>query len=219
MRCPSRCVSHSKCDILALRYWFETFHCARNPTSAAQLKQKQVTMKKTIIALMALVSVASAEYSITTSNSLYTNPNAYVYVYTGASAAPSNWDNTSNWDCYTSATDSEAETGGQFKPVNADPAFIGYDFSYVDGKQVLTANNTAITLNAPQWMGNNNRFYLGHNVTLKGSNNGISGGQTVTFDFGDFGGTSVIEMGPIWMQTGATVNFTGTITMTDDAFS
>ena len=176
-------------------------------------------MKKTIIALMALVSVASAEYSITTSNSLYTNPNAYVYVYTGASAAPSNWDNTSNWDCYTSATDSEAETGGQFKPVNADPAFIGYDFSYVDGKQVLTANNTAITLNAPQWMGNNNRFYLGHNVTLKGSNNGISGGQTVTFDFGDFGGTSVIEMGPIWMQTGATVNFTGTITMTDDAFS
>ena len=176
-------------------------------------------MKKTIIALIALAGIASAEYSITTTNSMYTNPNAYVYVYTGASNAPSNWDNTWNWDCYTSATDSEAETGGQYRPVNADPAFIGYDFTFVDGKQVLTANDTAITLNTQTWMGSGNRFYLGHNVTLQGSNNGFSANNVVTFDFGDFGGTSVISMGDFWMQPGATVNFTGTITMTDTEFS
>lgn len=176
-------------------------------------------MKKPLLVLFALVGMANAEFSFITDNSFYANPTAWVYVYTGAGATPTSWDDTSNWNLYTSVTDNEAETGGGYKPVNADPAIIGYDFSYVDGKQVLTANDVAITLNTATWMGNGNRFYLGHNVTLQGSSNGFSGSQTVTFNFGDFGGTSVISMGDFWMQTNAAVNFSGEVTMTGNDFS
>ena len=175
-------------------------------------------MKKTLITLMAMAGVASAEYSITTDDTFYTNPNAWVYVWTGA-GAEGNWNDGSNWVIYTGKNDDTAETQADYKPVNADPAIIGYTFSYVDGKQVLTANDTAITVNTVSWMGNNNRFYIGHNVTLQGKSNGFSGGQTVTFNFGDFGGTSVISMGDFWMQGNATVNFTGEVTMTGNDFS
>ena len=167
---------------------------------------------------MSLAGIASAEYSITTTNSMYTNPAAWLYVYTGASDNPTNWDNGSNWKYYESVSDDTASSGSN-TPVNADPAFIGYDFAFVDGKQVLTANDTAIKLNTVARMGGGSRFYLGRNVTLQGVDNLFSANNTVSFDFGDFGGTSIISMGNFWMQNNATVNFTGSITMTDSVFS
>ncbi len=175
-------------------------------------------MKKSIIALLALAGVAAADYTIETDSSLYTNPNAWLYVWTG-DGENSNWDNGNNWAYYQSAGDDTADVAAGQKPVNADPAFIGYDFTYENGKQYLTANNTEITVTTPTWMGGNGRIYLGNVVTLYGTNNGFSSNQTITFNFGDFSGSSVIEMGSFWMQGGATVNFAGNITLTESDFS
>ncbi len=175
-------------------------------------------MKKTLVALFALAASAMADYTIVTDNSLYTNPGAWVYVWTG-NGNNGNWDTGYNWNHYKSVDDDSPDSTNDNKPVNADPAFIGYTFDYVAGSQILTATNEAITVTTPTWMGGNGRVYLGSNVTLLGNNNGYSANQSITYHFGDFSGTSVISMGAFWMQGGATVNFAGEVTMTENEFS
>ena len=175
-------------------------------------------MKKTIIALMAaLAGVASADYTIRTDSSMYSS--AWVYVWTG-NGANNNWNTGLNWGYYESATDDQAASNGGYKPVNADPAFIGYDVLVKNSVQYLTANNKAITVTMPAKSADySNTVYLGHKVTLYGESNLFTKDKTTTFDFGDFGGTSVISMKDFWMQEGSTVKFTGNINMTDDNFS
>lgn len=175
-------------------------------------------MKKTLVALLALAGTAMANYTIVTDTSLYTNPNAWVYVWTG-NGNDNSWNTGNNWEYYQSASDDSADSNADYKPVNADPAFIGYTFDYVAGSQILTASNEVITVTTPTWMGGSGRVYLGSNVTLVGANNGYSANQSITYHFGDFSGTSVISMGAFWMQGGATVNFAGEVTMTENEFS
>lgn len=174
-------------------------------------------MKKIFLTLLTITGVAVADYSITTDDSYYNNPTAWVYVWTGKESQQ--WENGNNWQYYESAGDDSAGVNAENKPINADPAFIGYDFAMVDGKQVLTANDSNITVMVPKWMGGGGRIFLGNNVTLFGTSNGYSSNQSMTYNFGDFSGTSVISMGDFWMQANARVNFTGTINMTSPTFS
>ena len=178
-------------------------------------------MKKyiTVAALLAAATAcANAEYSLELDSSYYTNPNAWVYVWSG-NGGDSSWDTGLNWMYYESVTDTESASAAGSKPVNADSAFIGYTFEYKDGKQILTANTSAVTVSVPTWMGGSGRVFLGSNVTLSGVSNGFSGSQKITFNFGDFSGTSLISMADFWMQNGANVCFAGDITMSEDTFS
>ena len=178
-------------------------------------------MKK-YIALTALLAAgsafANAAYTVTTDDSYYTNPNAWVYVWNNG-VASGEWNTGENWAYYKGVSDDAPDTTEGYKPVNADPAFIGYDFSFVDGKQILTATADKITVVTPKWMGGSGRVFLGSNVTLLGVNNGFSARQTITFNFGDFSGSSIISMKDFWMQDGAVVNFAGEIEMTASTFS
>lgn len=177
---------------------------------------------KNYIAIAALLAAgsafANAAYTVTTDNSYYTNPNAWVYVWKDG-VASGNWETGTNWEHYKDVSDVDPDIVMDNKPVNADPAFIGYDFSFVDGKQVLTATADEITVTTPTWMGGSGRVFLGSNVTLLGGSNGFFGGQAITFNFGDFSGSSIISMGDFWMQTNARVNFAGEIQMTASTFS
>ncbi len=187
-------------------------------------------MKKhmTIAALLAAGSAfANAAYEVTLDDTYYTNPNAWVYVWTGK-GADNNWGTGANWSYYENASDGAPASGNNQKPVSADPAFIGYDFTYENGKQTLSANGNAVTVTVPSRMDSStneydrnfsNQVFLGNNVTLSGTSNLFKQSQSFTFNFGDFSGTSTISMGDFWMQTDATVNFAGEIQMTESVFS
>ncbi len=171
-------------------------------------------MKKSLTIISLLLAGAlsgNAAYSVTTDDSFYTNPAAWLYVWTG-SAGDNSWDSGTNWDYYQNATDQDASSDSSHKPISSDPAFIGYNLSIVDGKQVLTANNDSLTVTMTAWP--STHIYLGTNVTLQGNDNGFNTGTTI--DFADFSGTSTITMGPFWKR--GDVNFTGSVTMTSDTF-
>ena len=167
----------------------------------------------TVAALLAAGTAFANAYTVETDSSFYTNPNAWVYVWTGASADNA-WGTKGNWECLTSLGASSTQAAAN-APAGADPAFIGYDLSFADGSQVLTSTNDALTISAPTWLDGGKRIYLGSNVTLSGGNNGF---KDVTFNFGDFSGTSTISMGAFWKQN-FTVSFAGDVTMTGDTFS
>ncbi len=169
-------------------------------------------MKKSlfILSMMAFgAAAANAAYTVVTDSEMYTNPAAWLYVWTG-NGSDTNWDTDGNWNYYTGTDDSEPTASG--KPVNSDPGFIGYDFAMVDGQQVLTANDDVITVGMSAWP--SLYIYLGTNVTLTGSNNGFNAGTNI--DFATFSGTSTITMGAFWKR--GDVNFYGDITMEADTF-
>ena len=172
-------------------------------------------MKKhiTVAALLAAGTAFANAYTVVTDDTFYTNPSAWVYVWTG-DGTDTNWGTAGNWDTLRSlgASSTQAAANG---PANADPAFIGYDLSFDNGSQVLTSTDDALTISAPKWLDGGKRIYLGSNVTLSGGNNGF---KDVTFNFGDFSGTSTISMGDFWKQN-YTVRFAGDVTMTGDTFS
>ena len=169
----------------------------------------------TIAALLAAGTAFANAYTVVTDATFYTNPSAWVYVWTG-DGTDTNWGTAGNWDTLRSlgASSTQAADNG---PAVADPAFIGYDLSFADGSQVLTSNNEAITVSVPSIFTTNvtRPVYLGSNVTLSGVDNIF---RDVTFNFGDFSGTSTISMGLFWKQAG-TVSFAGDVTMTGDTFS
>ena len=169
----------------------------------------------TIAALLAAGTAFANAYTVETDSSFYTNPNAWVYVWTG-NGADTNWGTAGNWECLTSLGASSTQAAAN-APAGADPAFIGYDLSLDNGSQVLTSNTEAITVSVPSTLSTNatRTVYLGSNVTLSGGDNIFQG---VTFNFGDFSGTSTISMGDFWKQAG-TVSFAGDVTMTGDTFS
>ena len=167
----------------------------------------------TVAALLAAGTAFANAYTVETDSSFYTNPNAWVYVWTGR-GADTNWGTAGNWECLTSLGASSTQAAAN-APAGADPAFIGYDLSFANGSQVLTSTDDALTISAPQWLNGGKRIYLGSNVILSGSSNGF---QEVTFNFGDFSGTSTISMGEFWKQD-YTVSFAGDVTMTGDTFS
>ena len=169
----------------------------------------------TVAALLAAGTAFANAYTVETDSTFYTNPNSWVYVWTGR-GADTNWGTAGNWATLRSpgASSTQAADNG---PAAADPVFIGYDLSFADGSQVLTSNNEAITVSVPSnFATNENRtVYLGSNVTLSGVDNIFQG---VTFNFGDFSGASTISMGQFW-KWDFTVSFAGDVTMTGDTFS
>ncbi len=182
-------------------------------------------MKKTILMMLAalgLAGMAQADYSVTLDSTYYNGLGAgqasWVYVWTGSSTGE--YGTATNWSFLRNTGSTSLEQGESNKPVNYDPAFIGYDFSYVNGQQIMTANDTAITVTAPTWMGNGTNcrdVFLGNNVTISGTNNGFDT-NTVSFHFGDMSQTrSSIQMADFWKRAG-TVNFTGTLDMTSPLF-
>ncbi len=184
-------------------------------------------MKETILmtlAALGLTGMAQADYSVTLDSSYYNGLGAgrasWVYVWTGSSTGE--YGTATNWSFLRNTGSTSLEQGESNKPVNADPAFIGFTFSYNEdtSEQILTANDTAITVTAPTWMGNGTNcrdVFLGNNVTIYGTNNGFDT-NTVSFHFGDMSQTqSSIQMADFWKRAG-TVNFTGTLDMTSSSF-
>ena len=167
----------------------------------------------TVAALLAAGTAFANAYTVETDSSFYTNPNAWVYVWTGT-GADNAWGTAGNWVTLRSLSASSTQAAAN-APAGADPAFIGYDLSFDNGSQVLTSTDDALTISAPQWLDGGKRIYLGSNVTLSGGNNGF---KDVTFNFGDFSGTSTISMGDFWKQN-YTVSFAGDVTMTEGTFS
>ena len=172
-------------------------------------------MKKhiTVAALLAAGTAFANAYTVETDSSFYTNPPAWVYVWTGA-GADNAWGTAGNWVTLRSPSASSTQDAAN-GPAGADPAFIGYDFSFDNGSQVLTSTAARLEISAPGWLDGGKRIYLGSNVTLSGGSNGF---KNVTFNFGDFSGTSTISMGEFWKQN-YTVSFAGDVTMTEDTFS
>ena len=167
----------------------------------------------TIAALLAAGTAFANAYTVETDSSFYTNPNAWVYVWTG-SGADNAWGTAGNWVTLRSLGASSTQAADS-APANVDPSFIGYDFSFDNGSQVLTSTDDKLTISPSAWLQGGRRIYLGSNVTLTGSNNGFG---EVSFNFGDFSGTSTISMGEFWKQD-YTVSFAGDVTMTGDTFS
>ena len=124
----------------------------------------------TVAALLAAGTAFANAYTVETDSSFYTNPNAWVYVWTGAGADDA-WGTAGNWVTLRSlgASSTQAAQNG---PAGADPAFIGYDLSFDNGRQVLTSTDDTLTISAPQWLDGGKRIYLGSNVTLSGGSNG-----------------------------------------------
>ena len=172
-------------------------------------------MKKhiTVAALLVAGTAFANAYTVETDSSFYTNPNAWVYGWTG-NGADNAWGTAGNWECLTSLGASSTQAAAN-APAGADPAFIGYNLSFADGSQVLTSTDDVLAISAPTWLDGGKRIYLGSNVTISGGNNGF---KDVTFNFGDFSGTSTISMGDFWKQN-YTVSFAGDVTMTGDTFS
>ena len=184
-------------------------------------------MKKTILmtlAALGLAGMAQADYSITLDDYYYQGMGSgnasWVYIWTcgnGSATSGSNWGYLQNKN-QQALSSSNAQT-----PIKFDPGFIGFDFSYTDGKQVLTANNNKIVVTAPSWMGNTSggefcRVFLGNNVTFQGESNGFRSNGSVNFYFGDMSQTqSSIQMADFWKQNG-TVTFSGTLDMTSSSF-
>ncbi len=114
--------------------------------------------------------------------------------------------------------------------------YIGYTFSFEEGRKVFTQTGTAITVTQAGsynylWLGDNVRYtmatwpssgqtvYLGAHSVVTGTSNGYSNGATYNYDFGKFSGDALISMGAFWMQPNAKVNFLGDVVMTSDTFS
>ena len=176
-------------------------------------------MKKTILmtlAALGLAGIAQADYSVTLDSSYYNGLNdgkaSWVYVWTGSSTG--DYTSASNWSCLKS-TSNQTMVDAVNGPTSADPSFIGYDFSYVDGKQIMTANDTAITATAHVFF---SHVFLGNNVTITGDGSVFSGGRNTIVNFGDLGQTnSSFKVGSFWKQNG-TVTFSGTLDMTSSSF-
>ncbi len=177
-------------------------------------------MKKTILmtlAALGLAGIAQADYSVTLDSSYYNGLNdgkaSWVYVWTGSSTG--DYTSASNWSCLKS-TSNQTMVDAVNGPTSADPSFIGYDFSYVDGKQIMTANDTAITATAHVFF---SHVFLGNNVTITGNGSVFSGNRNTIVNFGDLGQTSSsFEMSEFYKQDG-TVTFEGTLDMTASTFS
>lgn len=167
----------------------------------------------TVAALLAAGTAFANAYTVETDSTFYTNPNAWVYVWTGASTDNA-WGTAGNWVTLRSP-DASSTQAADNAPANVDPSFIGYDFSFDNGSQVLTSTDDKLTISPSTWLQGGKRIYLGSNVTLSGGNNGFG---EVSFNFGDFSGTSTISMGMFWKQN-YTVSFAGDVTMTGDTFS
>lgn len=184
-------------------------------------------MKKTILmtlAALGLAGMAQADYSVTLDDYYYQGLGggnaSWVYIWTGGDGSATSG---SNWGYLQNKNQQALSSSNAQTPIKFDPGFIGFDFNYVDGQQVLTANNEAIVVTAPTWMGNTSgsefcRVFLGNNVTFQGSNNGFRINGSVNFYFGDMSQTqSSIQMGDFWKQNG-TVTFSGTLDMTSSSF-
>ena len=188
-------------------------------------------MKKAILMFLSalgLSGIAQADYSVTLDGSYYQGMGSgnasWVYVWTG-NAGDGNTSNGNNWGYLQNSGQQQLSSAEIQTPINYDPAFIGFDYTNVDGRQVMTANNDAIVFSAPSWMGANGNkqlsyIFLGNNVTFQGASNGFSGNAPVYFNFGDMAQTSSkIEMGDFWAQGNSTVTFAGTLDMTSDTFT
>ena len=167
---------------------------------------------------LAFISSNADASSLTLDNTFYTNPNAWVYVWDN-DVSTGSFGTYTSWHLLKSTNDTTlTECPTDFKPSAHDPVFVGYTFSYTDGKQILNQNDTAITATLPPSI-SYSRVYLGTNVKLTGTDNLFSGGSTLTFDFGDLTNSqSGISMGKFWKQD-TVVNFAGTLTLSDKTFS
>lgn len=190
-----------------------------------------IHMKKAILMFLSalgLSGIAQADYSVTLDGSYYQGMGSgnasWVYVWTGK-AGDGNTSNGNNWGYLQDSGQQQLSSAEIQTPINYDPAFIGFDYTNVDGRQVMTANNDDIVFSAPSWMGANGNkqlsyIFLGNNVTFQGASNGFSGNAPVYFNFGDMAQTSSkIEMGDFWAQGNSTVTFAGTLDMTSDTFT
>ena len=196
-------------------------------------------MKKTLIALMALTGVAmgsTSDYSVTLDSTFYRNPadtgGAWVHLWTG-NGSDDNVKTAANWDVFKATTSTVADASSN-SPSDSDPLFIGYTFSYVNGAQIMTANNEAIEVifnknvyNTNQFDWSNPRIYLGKNVTFTfdSANNALKN-RTVGFNFGNFDGTSLIAINcddsskpHFWFESSATMRFSGSIEMSKADYS
>lgn len=167
---------------------------------------------------LAFISSNADASSLTLDNTFYTNPNAWVYVWDN-DVSTGSFETGTSWHLLKSTNDTTlTECPTDYNPSANDPVFVGYTFSYTDGKQILTQNDTAITATLPPSI-SYSRVYLGTNVKLTGTDNLFSGGSTLTFDFGDLTNSqSGISMGDFWKQD-TVVNFAGTLTLSDKTFS
>ena len=166
---------------------------------------------------LAFISSNADASSLTLDNTFYTNPNAWVYVWDN-DVSTGSFGTYTSWHLLKSTNDTTLTKSSTNTPTTNDPVFVGYTFSYTDGKQILNQNDTAITATLPPSI-SYSRVYLGTNVKLTGTNNLFSGGSTLTFDFGDLTNSqSGISMGKFWKQD-TVVNFAGTLTLSDKTFS
>ena len=166
---------------------------------------------------LAFISSNADAYSVTLDNTFYTNPNAWVYVWDN-DVSTGSFGTYTSWHLLKSTNDTTLTKSSTNTPTTNDPVFVGYTFSYTDGKQILTQNDTAITATLPSSI-SYSRVYLGTNVKLTGTDNLFSGGSTLTFDFGDLTNSqSGISMGDFWKQN-TVVNFAGILTLSDKTFS
>lgn len=160
-------------------------------------------MKKTIIALMALTGVAAAD-TITIDNTFYTSPASWIYA----------WDaSDKTWKVSKSLNDTTLTTH-QTPSSSADPVFVGYDFSYENGVQTMTATDTTISLAAPSWWSSTKGVYIGNNVTITGTDNGINSG--VRFHFSDISTSVLGYTGRMWKRGDVAVS--GSLTLNADYF-
>ena len=165
-------------------------------------------MKKyiAIAALLAAGSAfANAEYTVTLDNTYYTEPAAWVYVWSSEKAA---------WGVLKSAESSTLSFDGN-NPSDHDAAFIGFEFSYVDGVQKLIANDEVIRASAPTWIGdrsNAHGLYLGENVSVTGNDNGIRANGSIYFDgigdafVGQNGSFKLDYTAKVWVQGNVKLN-------------
>lgn len=157
---------------------------------------------------MALAGMALAD-TITLNESFYKNPSTWVYI----------WNSTTNsWDILDHVNDTEFWTGSGYEPSGSsgDPSFLGYTFSVIDGVQTLTGSTEAITLAAPTWvLGGGKGMYIGSNVTLTGTNNGLRANANI--HFGDIASSRFNYTGKVWKQGDA--NVYGSLTLSSDVFS
>ena len=196
-------------------------------------------MKKTLIALIALTDVAmgsTGDYSVTLDGTFYRNPSnngaAWVHLWTG-NGSDDNVKTAANWDVF-KATSSTVADASSNSPTDSDPLFIGYTFSYVNGAQIMTANNEAIEVifnknvdKANSFDLSNPRIYLGKNVTFTfdSANNALKN-KTIGFNFGNFDGTTQIAINcdnaakpNFWFESSATMSFSGSIEMSKADYS
>ncbi|MGF0069138.1 MYXO-CTERM sorting domain-containing protein [Candidatus Spyradosoma sp. SGI.093] len=183
----------------------------------------------TITSLLAAGTLCANAYSFTTSASDYkdsNNGNAYVYAWTSSNGG--NWTDGAAWDYLTGATAQSMNTTNNWTPGDNNTAVIGYDYAWADNAQTFTSNSTALDIVMSGKL-THGRIYLGESVTLSGSI--ALGGYTnkaYTFDFGDFGGSSMLNFSSITNDSGLTTNggvtgknvkFTGSISMTSKNYS